>query len=715
MPAWWELAWQTRLVVRTVEPELAGRINTARVVLERGENIHHAGQDVRVVSDQLEIVPHAVTPLDDGRLAVDFLAASTQSDRYCVYFNNPDAGPAPHRWDRQVGGLYLETRALAPKWHRNAGSLAYMEKAIENCTQVYGRKLWPRISDTHNPFGSDDLYMSIYRGDLFCPETGRYGFATDSDDSSFLLINGSLVAEWPGGHVPAQTWEHRGEVPLKRGIHKIAYYHVETYGGQLSRAGWKRPSDEHFSVIPAAAFVRELPTWIVARQERTRPLNAFFEFEDAGALRLGSDERIFPSMKFRSCATASLGRVVWHLWDFGDGTVSQQTHPKHEYPGPGVYDVKLTVRDSLGFESGVTRTVSAQAEDVRNVVLFFDLQKSATILDPKQPLDVVLRFQSQIGPIPLDLHSSLTNVAGRLVEDTAESMVLQGGEWYTTRRTYRPGETPHTVHLRLSYAGHTVQERVIDIIPTRSPFGRLRVDNENLVSEDGHIVVLQLDEEPLRRGDQARRLQRRDRPLRMIVIDDSLSPAATRETEGATYYGTLAKLIQERRPGTRVDLSRVGRYDQSYGYPPLVRLSRMTEDLVSQDPDVVLLVCSITDILNYLPVREFEAFLKAALDQTLSQTRADVFLITPPPLAVNPLISKPYAMAAKRVAQRRSVPTVDLYSLFFLREKELRSFYQDEIDPDPVFYLEPNPKGQRLIANELYRIMYGGNQKHAAK
>ena len=715
MPTWWDRAWQSRLIVASVEPELAGKINSARVLLEKGEQIHKAGQDIRVVDDRLQTAPHVVVPQEDGTVAVEFCVENAISDRYCVYFNNPDAPAASHKWHKRIGGLYFETRPLMPKWRQNASSLAYMQKAIQSCTQVYGKKLWPRINDTHNPFGSDDLYLSIYTGDLFCPETGQYGFATDSDDSSFLLINGALVAQWPGGHVPSQTWEHQGTISLTRGIHRITYYHVETYGGQLCRAGWKRPSDDYFSVIPAKAFVRELPTWIMARQERTKPLNAFFEFEEAGALRLGSDEYVFPAVRFRSRATGFLGKIASHYWEFGDGSVSREVNPKHEYAAKGTYPVKLTVRDTLGFEDTVTRTVVAEAEDVRNVVLFFDMQKSATILEPDQALGVALRFRSQIGPIRFDLRSSFTSISGRLVEDTSESMELRPGEWYTTRRTYRPGVTQHSALLRLSYRGRAVRDRIIDMIPARSPYGSLRVDNENLVSPDGHIVVLKLDDAPLRRGDMGRRFRSTGRPLRLVVIDDSLSPAATGEAVANTYYGMLAKLIEQGLPGTEVHVIQVGRYPQSSGYLPLVRLSRLSEDVIAQKPDVVLLVCSITDILNYLPEHTFEAFLRASLDQILSQTKADVFLLTPPPLAVNKFISKPYAMAAKRVAQRRAVPTVDLYSLFFLREKELLSFYQDEVDPDPVFYLEPNHKGQRLIARELYRTMYGGNNRYAAK
>lgn len=715
-PPWWDPGWQSRLVITTVEPKLVGKINTARVTIDAQPQLHKGGQDIRVIDDQLRPVPHLVVPLKDGAVAVDFSVENATSDRYCLYFNSPNAPAVQHKWVKRVGGLELETRPLVGKYRRNAASLAHMQQIIANCTQPYGKKPWPRISDTHNPFSADeDNYLSIYTGDIFCPETGPYRFATDSDDSSFLLINDSLVAQWPGGHVPAQTWEHHGSVALKRGIHKITYYHVETWGGQLARAGWKKPSDDHFSVIPAKAFVRELPTWIMARQERAKPLNTYFTFEPLGALRLGSDEHIFPAFRFTSRATAALGKIASHYWEFGDGSSSAQANPTHEYAGEGTHQVKLTVRDRLGFEDSVTRTVVAGAEDIRNVVLFFDLQKSATILEPDDPLDVTLRFRSQIGPIRFDLRSSLRSISGRLIEDTAESMELKAGEWHTVRRRYHPGSTQHSCLLHLSYAGEPIRAQTIDIVPTRCPYGALRVDNEHLVSRDDRIVVLRLDDAPLRRGDRGRRFEVTDRPLRLMTIDDSLSPAAEAETVSRTYYGKLKGLIQEAHPDVQVDLKRVGRYDKSSGYLPLVRLSRLSEDVVAFEPDVVLLVCSITDILHYMPVHDYAAFLKATLDQILSQTKADVFLVTPPPQAVNQEISKPYAMAAKQVAQQRKVPSVDLYSLFLLREPDVQSFYRDEIDPDPVIYLEPNSKGQQLIAREIYRIMYGSRPKYGTK
>jgi PKD repeat protein len=42
------------------------------------------------------------------------------------------------------------------------------------------------------------------------------------------------------------------------------------------------------------------------------------------------------------------GRVVSFRWDFGDGTVGTGVAPLHLFPGPGSYDVVLTVTDDDG-------------------------------------------------------------------------------------------------------------------------------------------------------------------------------------------------------------------------------------------------------------------------------------------------------------------------------------------------------------------------------
>ncbi|MEM7246005.1 MAG: PKD domain-containing protein [Acidobacteriota bacterium] len=46
-----------------------------------------------------------------------------------------------------------------------------------------------------------------------------------------------------------------------------------------------------------------------------------------------------------------------YLWDFDDGVTSAATSPNHVFPGPGTYDVKLTVHDANGEVGVVIKTI----------------------------------------------------------------------------------------------------------------------------------------------------------------------------------------------------------------------------------------------------------------------------------------------------------------------------------------------------------------------
>lgn len=55
-------------------------------------------------------------------------------------------------------------------------------------------------------------------------------------------------------------------------------------------------------------------------------------------------------------------------WDFGDGRTSVARNPVHRFPGPGSYEVTLTVGDSVGHTASITRTVVVDGPLVVNSV-----------------------------------------------------------------------------------------------------------------------------------------------------------------------------------------------------------------------------------------------------------------------------------------------------------------------------------------------------------
>ncbi|MBM4045412.1 MAG: PKD domain-containing protein, partial [Planctomycetes bacterium] len=575
---------------------------------------------------------------------------------------------------------------------------------LPHSSTSYGKGLRKQINDIENPFsGPDDMFISIYKGQIFCPETGDYGFATDSDDASFLLINGQLVAEFPGGHIPDQNWSHAGKKTLKRGVHEIVYYLVESYGGQLARAGWKKPSDQEYSLIPPHAFIRELPCEILGIQERQKPINAYFVAEERTALKI-NNKFLFPTFAFEDRSSSSLGKIQSYAWDFGDGTRGATRNPTHRFLDAGKYRVSLTVTDNLGYSDTVSREVTVEAVDVTNFSVLFDIQTAENVIYPIEDVVLTLRLRSTAtSNLPVTLSAKRTASAGFSIQDEAEALTLEPGVFKTVVKRYKGRTGGCDVHLALAYQGKTVAERTVRIVQTSDALKGISVENENLVDEQGNLVILKV----ARVAADPKRKKKPDAIRKIVVVDDSLSPMVTKGNEGATYYGMLKQMLARESGEDGIELVRAGTSTDLSGYPPLVRLSKIHSEVVTQKPDLVLLACSITDILNYLPIDKFERYLTAAVDQILSQSEAEVMLIAPPPLIINPEISKAYALIVKKVGLEKGLRVADMYTTFLLREGGLVSLYKDEMEQDPVYYSYPNRKGQELIARELYRKMFG--------
>lgn len=54
------------------------------------------------------------------------------------------------------------------------------------------------------------------------------------------------------------------------------------------------------------------------------------------------------NIQFNDNSTSGSGSITSYLWDFGDGTTSNQQSPAHAYSQPGYYSVSLTVQNSGG-------------------------------------------------------------------------------------------------------------------------------------------------------------------------------------------------------------------------------------------------------------------------------------------------------------------------------------------------------------------------------
>ncbi|MDA0838955.1 MAG: tetratricopeptide repeat protein [Planctomycetota bacterium] len=166
------------------------------------------------------------------------------------------AATFPEDWNYHDRLMYgpLQVRTM-PNYIGDPKDLRQIMDMCELAPRQYGEGRVEWINDeAGNPWGPDEYYIAVYWGNFYCPETGTYEFAVDSDDAAFLLIDGELVAEFPGNHAQAKNWDHKGKIFLEKGVHKITYYFQEWEIIQVIRAAWKLPSHTEFEVIPKEFF-----------------------------------------------------------------------------------------------------------------------------------------------------------------------------------------------------------------------------------------------------------------------------------------------------------------------------------------------------------------------------------------------------------------------------------------------------------------------------
>lgn len=112
-----------------------------------------------------------------------------------------------------------------------------------------------------NKLGNTNNSLNLYRGIIRIDKPGTYTFHTASTDASFLLIDGKLIAQYPGRHWigPAQTGRFKGTVELSAGNHRFEYYHANNQWSYYVIAAYSRSGDKKMTILPESLFLPLLP------------------------------------------------------------------------------------------------------------------------------------------------------------------------------------------------------------------------------------------------------------------------------------------------------------------------------------------------------------------------------------------------------------------------------------------------------------------------
>jgi hypothetical protein len=293
-----------------------------------------AGPRFTVLTGEGQAVGALVLSAEPGeatRLAFDTTGGAGE---YWISFA-AEAPRGPATW-RPRAGVTVETRSCRKQ---PIDTLEQVGRLLASPERIQGRSYQPNIFLGVNPHGPSLYYAAIFEGWFKVDQAGRYAFATDSDDASYLSIDNRVVATWLGSHGAAggRRGEHQGAIDLKAGVHQIGYVQVQFEDQSAAVAAWKPPGADRFEVMQPGAF---LP---VAR----------FRVRDVATAGTGPQPLYFEWSAVDHCALADavVARAVFRVpgasarstvrWQFDDGESATGPTVRHWFARPGHREVRV--------------------------------------------------------------------------------------------------------------------------------------------------------------------------------------------------------------------------------------------------------------------------------------------------------------------------------------------------------------------------------------
>ncbi|HEV3024133.1 MAG TPA: PA14 domain-containing protein, partial [Pirellulales bacterium] len=257
----WLAGYQLRYTLRVVGNVTTSNSTTIMARLPTGRWLRPDAGDLAVQAADGTPLPLVVlSQATTGATLVQFPRHGNDV-WYWVSAVNPAAPPAVAP-PPMAEGIVLEVRDWA------GGDISSWNSVREGLTKsepVIGNAFVAEILQTSNPArpATPKNYAVTYRGHLNIKHDGIYRFFVNSEDASFLFIDGFKVCDRPGpnarltGTIPTRSIG--SDLELKAGPHSIEVHHVlsenpATYGGCTLL--WAPPEAKVWTIVPREAFVQ---------------------------------------------------------------------------------------------------------------------------------------------------------------------------------------------------------------------------------------------------------------------------------------------------------------------------------------------------------------------------------------------------------------------------------------------------------------------------
>ncbi len=270
--------------------------------------------------------------------------------------------PASSVWEPKAG-VTLETRYTG-KNYPECKELSGLLKVWNEVAEPVGKSLVDNVHHSFpihrlGEFDSDSagkkprLALYRYEGFFRTEKAGQYIFATASNWSSHLLVDGKLVISWPGEHNyrAGIRGQKRGKISLGAGVHKLEYLNYSPWGKMFALAAWQKPQEKlglmaRGDFLPVGSFVATAIGYKDLAQDgsspRQRQAGASFKWQITDDWRLDQEKAALVRMRF-DALKAERNVDYSYRWKFDDETIETGESIEHVFLRPQMRMVTLEV------------------------------------------------------------------------------------------------------------------------------------------------------------------------------------------------------------------------------------------------------------------------------------------------------------------------------------------------------------------------------------
>ncbi|MCM8769750.1 MAG: hypothetical protein NC911_08825 [Candidatus Omnitrophica bacterium] len=623
---WWNTNWHYRLKAVIQERTYLGCQKIIQVSFPIKGSIKRDGSDVRVVDSENKLLPCQVQlEKNQTEAVVTFLGENGYE--FTIYYGNPDAQKPAETFSFKAGRVlvndYLHPEARTTgSWSwvsqpRLYGRLAHTE--IENTQSFHGAAIIPAIAVSP----SDTLIQYVLVDEK--NPTRQLMLEVWSGRNRFFFYWGEQHLEWRGlnpkkiGELPqAGSWQKLvlplSEISGLKEITGLTFYHAR------GNVVWDLTA---INEIP-------VPAQITSWEELGQAMSPYFLAETSGPFKFGEDS-------FAIIHLRSLNHIQNCLWTIEGKQYSGSELTLRLTPGKNVV-ISLKVTEELGQGLEYVRELSLPEGKPEEIKLELETILHPTFVYPGQPVLISHRLSSLTAlPLPLSI-----SVGGK-----KEEIILLPRPENTQifHHQFTSPDQKHPFSFQVNLADLNLDEKQLVFLPL-AECQNLTAEGPFLFSPEKKDVLVVVPEKSYPPGG--------------LPLDKEMTLAFLGEVPGGLPQ-TLSSYLQQKGLKTKL-VAYPSPKKKSYYLLSLFSL--LTRENFSAD--LIIIFPDLESLLRKLPLSWWSIVIDAIVS-FLRLRSSLIILCSPFPSVPDPENFRGYAEELSRLAEKRNIPFVDLYSLFTAR------------------------------------------------